>query len=406
MACRRAMAVAVLAGLLGLLGGRPGRAAPPAVPVEDTKLYLERDTKAQEQLAKARQAAAAGQWREASEAYQRVADFVGRDGTQPVVPSRDEPSVLIPIQEAASVDLARALAGRPLELYREAHDGPAHKLLERALPARDVALLRAVVRRYLATSSGDEALSALGSIAFERGDYVGALTAWRRLLALCREPSVSPPDVKVRQWACLRALGRTHEAAALAGDLAAHHADATVRFGGREVGVAGVLARPFAPARPGPVNEWPELGGCPSRAREPLGLEEVGEPVWRFRVPNAAVGSSARRAFEERGLRVPLALHAQAADGRVVVSNEAAVYALDAATGGLVWMYPDAPGPPQAAAREDATHAVACAAGRATVRFADSVAAFDLKSGRRLWHHAFVKPEAEPEKPKADEPEK
>ena len=377
-------------------------AAGPDVAVEDTSLFLESDREAEKLLEAARKAARRGQWREAIDAYQRVADFEPEAGAQPVVPSLADPSVYLPIQTAAGLELARALDADGLALYREAHDKPARALLNRALPSRDAQQLRAVARRYLPSSWSDEALLALGSVAFRRGDLVGALGAWQRLLAECREPSIAPAAVGVRTWVCLLALGDARAAETLRKQLLERHGAERLALGGRETTVASFLDRP--PALPGrrPLDEWPTLGGSASRAAVPRGIGAVGRRQWAFRVPNAVIDEAARRRFERRGLRVPLVLNPTVCDGRLFVANEAAVYALDAASGRLVWMYPDAPEQPRPTALREAVHAVTCADGKAFARLAEAMAAFDAATGRLLWRHDLVEPEAvlrqEPEK--------
>ncbi|NQT54313.1 PQQ-binding-like beta-propeller repeat protein, partial [bacterium] len=378
-----------------LLAGGVTAAEGPSVAVQDTALYVEVDREAEKLLAAARQAAAAGQWREAIDAYQRVVEFSPPAATQPVASAVPGAAVWLPIQQVAARELCRSLDARGLALYREAHDAPARREFERALAARDRQGLRQVAARYLATSSGDDALAALGSLAFERGHFVSALAAWRTLLEHCPEPGVSVVAVKARVWACLRALGRTHEADALRRELLADHPQATLRAGGREVAVAEFLAAPLALAADPPLAEWPTLGGRAGHAATAQPIGGVGSRRWTFRVPNALAGDA-----------VPPAMHATVSGGRVFVANEAAVVALDAATGRLAWMYPDAPEEPQPPAPDEAVNAVACDGGRAFARVGGAVVAFHAATGRVLWRHPLrEKPAAAPPpEPPADAP--
>jgi hypothetical protein len=65
--------------------------------------------------------------------------------------------------------------------YRRRTDASAAALLRQARRGEDVAELRRLVDRFLATSHGDEALQLLGERAAERGWYWTAIDAWQRI---------------------------------------------------------------------------------------------------------------------------------------------------------------------------------------------------------------------------------
>ena len=166
----------------------------------DSSLYVESEREVVGLLATARKAAAERQWRKALELYQRAADYHGKDGAQPLVPDGRDPDLFLPVQQVAAAEVAR-LPQEALRLYREIHDEAAVALYRLGLRSRDRQGLSAVGTRYLASSWGDDALAALGAMAFERGDFVGALAAWERLVALCPEPSVSVLSLQA-SWQC------------------------------------------------------------------------------------------------------------------------------------------------------------------------------------------------------------
>ena len=392
----RCVVVALVAGAL-VAGARTGDAAQVGVPAQESSLYVEADRDAEKLLDAARKAARARDWRKAIDTYQRVADFVGKKGAQPLVPFPPGSPVHLPVQDAAALELTR-LPRAALDLYREASDRAARELFERALTAKDTAALAAVARRYLASSWGDDALAALGAIAFERADYASALAAWRRLVQSCPEPSVPLASIRARMWVCCQALGRRDEAERLARQLLHGQGHATIQLGGKPTLAADLLKQPATVPQPPPLDDWPMLGGDGTHARLPRGIAEVGEAAWTFRVPNAAVTDAGRREFERRGLLVPFVLNATVAAGRLFLANDAAVHALDARTGRLAWMYPDAPTSPQGVALDETVHAAASDGGRLFVRLADALTAFDARSGRRLWRHAFEKGSVRPAK--------
>jgi len=408
MPLRPIAAVVVLTGFLVALAAPPSWAGEVELFVQDSSLYLETDREAEKLLGAARRAARAGKWREALEAYQRVAEFEGSGGSQPLVPSRADRSVHVPVQEAAALELAR-LPGPALELYRQANDGPARQLFERALAAKDTALLAAVARRYLASSWADDALAALGAIAFERADHLSALAAWKQLIEACPEPSVPLASVRLRMWLCHKVLGRTRAAEAVARELRARHRTDTFRFAGEAVSVARFLSGPqpellasaLHSARLSlrePIDEWPTLGGDPTHARVARAPADVGEPLWQFAIPNPTVPESRRRERARRGLPIPFVLQPTFSRDRLFAANDAAVHALDVATGRPAWIYPDSPQPPLTAAPDETIHAVTCADGRVVARMADSVVAFDATRGRLLWRRVLAEAAEEPKK--------
>ncbi|HUT36479.1 MAG TPA: PQQ-binding-like beta-propeller repeat protein [Planctomycetota bacterium] len=403
--------IAALGASVVVLATCDALAAESRTRAEDSSLYLETDRDAEKLLEAARAAVRAGNWRQAVEAYQRVADFAGRAGAQPLVAAEAGATIYLPIQDAAAQELAR-LPRPALDLYREGHDAAAKAVFDRALAARDAALLGSVAQRYLATSWGDDALATLGSLAFERADYTGALMAWTRLLETCPEPTVPLPPILARMWVCCRALGQDGPAQAITERLRTRHADATLRAGGEEVSVARFLAQEVRPVASAPLSDWPALGGDATHARLMRGFAEVGGPAWRFPLPYAAVRPSHREG-DLSPYPIPLPIHATVVGDTVFLADHSAVYALSIETGQPIWLFPDAPeaGPP--AALDETVHAVACADGRAFARLAHTLLAFDAATGQVLWRRSFAeeKPEALPEEkpepePKADdEPE-
>jgi len=424
---RLAAAAAAWACLLGALAVPTSRAAQIDIAVQDSSLYLETDRDAEKLLETAREAARAENWRQAVEAYQRVSDFTGKKGAQPLVAEpltsrgteargREAPEargrgVFLPIQDVA----AREIAGLPrpgIEAYRQAYDAGTARLYERALAAKDSVGLAEVARHYLASSSGDDALAALGSLAFERGDLVGALAAWQQIVEACPEPSVPVASLRARIWLCHRALGRERAAEAWSKTLLDRYPEEPIRAGGVEVRVADFLKQPLtltAFPHNGPLPEWPMLGGDATHGRLPRGIQELGEPIATIHLPAAAVSESDRRDFEARGREAPLPLVATASHGRLFAATEAAAFAFDPTTGRAAWLYPDGPEESYPAAVDEALHAVACSEGRAFARVADGVVAFDESSGRVLWRYGFApleEPAKEEKKPPKEPKEK
>lgn len=396
--------LAAISGVCVALSALPSRGGELRAFSDDASLYLETDRDAEKFLAAARAEARAGNWRQAIEAYQRVADYAGKAGAQPLVPSQADPAIYLAVQQAAAIELAK-LPGPALELYRQAYDAPAKALFDRALAARDAPLLAAVALRYLASSWGDDALAALGALAFERGDFVGALAAWGRLLASCAEPSVPVHSVLARMWVCYRMLGRAGPALTIAERLRTNHRAEVLRVGGGEISVEKFLDRDVTPGAVQPLGAWPTIGGDATHARVAGGFDEVGGLAWCFPLPHAPVRSQ-RRDEAESPYPIAAPMLAAVVGARAFLADHGGAYALSLETGDPVWVFPDAPeqGPPPLL--DETLHGVACSEGRVFVRMGQGLAAFDEATGRLLWRKLFAQEKDEPaaeEKP-ADGP--
>jgi len=352
----------------------------------DSSLYLESDRELAGLLDAARKAAAKRQWRKALELYQRVADYHGKDGAQPLVPDGRDPDLFLPVQQVAAAEVAR-LPQEALRLYREIHDEAAEALYRLGLRSRDRQGLSAVGTRYLASSWGDDALAALGALAFERGDFVGALSAWERLVAFCPEPSVSVLSLEARMLMCRRALGQTRKA----------KVDERVHAGGSEMSIRELLASAPRPGEPRALSEWPMLAGTPAGARPGPPVAEVGEPLWRWQLANPQLSEREAATCRREGIPLPLNICPTTRGGMVFVADQTSVWALDAATGELRWAFPESVRPWLAGPFADTPHAVACDGELAVARLGDSVVALEAATGRVVWRRSFRPPEPHPE---------
>src|SRR5690606_29225304 len=94
----------------------------------------------------------------------------------------------IPLAEASGLRIAH-WPEQGLTTYRSRVDATARAEYEAALAARSPAQLARVARDYFASSYGDDALWALGTLELEQGHYAAARRAWTRLL-----PQMLAPD--------------------------------------------------------------------------------------------------------------------------------------------------------------------------------------------------------------------
>jgi len=133
------------------------------------------DADTQARLEQAKAFAADGQWDEAIETLRQVME----SDTGRVIAASDRRYVSV--REYCHMRIA-ALPEEALALYRSRVDAQAKRLLDAAVAERDAASLRRVVDEFFASSSGDDALLALGDMALEHGDHGEARSWWEKLI--------------------------------------------------------------------------------------------------------------------------------------------------------------------------------------------------------------------------------
>ncbi len=145
---------------------------------------VDADTRAR--LEQARAFAADEQWDEAIEVLRQVQESdVGR-----VIAANERR--FVNIRDYCHMRLA-ALPVEAIAIYRQRVDPQAKRLYDDATARRDAAGLRAVVEQFFASSSGDDALLALGDIALERGAHGEARSWWEKLIET--PPNTIPRDL-------------------------------------------------------------------------------------------------------------------------------------------------------------------------------------------------------------------
>lgn len=98
------------------------------------------------------------------------------------------------LSQACQKQLA-SLTAEGLAAYRQRVDSSAKQLLEKGRAKLDPKPLNRVVNEYFASSYGDDALLALGEIAFAKGDMVAARRAWLQTNARLAGPYGEPIEI-------------------------------------------------------------------------------------------------------------------------------------------------------------------------------------------------------------------
>jgi hypothetical protein len=286
--------------------------------------------------------AARKKWPDAIDEYQRLIHAAG-DVLTPAGTGSEELTA-----SPRSVQLRRLiharLAASPAEalaLYRRRADPQAELLLKQGLADRDAAALRRVADDAFCSRPAEQALDALGDLAFERGEFREALRWWRLLARPASEadrggPSAGEmlyPDprgdvarVRAKQVLALLFEGDRAAAAAELRAFRGLHPDARGKLAGREGKYADILAAwlrepPDVPE----YRDWPTFAGGPARDRHlpdaPHRRLWAEGPAWR--VSLAAGAAEAKRPF----------LHPVVVEGLAVLADGRAVQAFDLHTG-------------------------------------------------------------------------
>jgi hypothetical protein len=136
-------------------------------------------------LEQVRALAADGKW---DEAVDTLCDVANMDADH-LVAVND--GTHLPLAAYCQLELSR-MPAEGLAAYRKRVDAMAEKWYRDGLAARDPAQLNRVVNEALCSSSGDDALMALGELALEQADYAGARRAWTAISPQLRDPLGRP----------------------------------------------------------------------------------------------------------------------------------------------------------------------------------------------------------------------
>jgi outer membrane protein assembly factor BamB len=160
-------------------------------------------------------------WREAVEAIQQVRLSHGDELIAAVSPVQPPGFVQYrPVRIECQRSMSELLHSSPkaLEAYRSSVDARARRWYEQGVRERDSRLLEKVVDRYFVSSYADDALFALGELAYAEGKFESARRHWERIDQRLRSPAeplsglAGPPESPF--WLALRQRLPTDELAA------------------------------------------------------------------------------------------------------------------------------------------------------------------------------------------------
>ncbi|MCX7424992.1 MAG: hypothetical protein NTW96_05110, partial [Planctomycetia bacterium] len=299
------------------------------------------------------------QWDEAVQTLRQVMENSG-EKLWPVSERR-----FITVRDYCHLELA-ALPPEALALYRARVDASARQRYDEGIARHDRRPLLDVVRQAFASSSGDDALLALGEMALESGDPAGARAYWEKILRVEPPPDarggwlgypnsdLDPAAVRARLVLASILEGSLDRAKAELVEFKRLHPDSRGRFGGQEANFADALAAMLGESTqwpgPKPDGDWPTFAGTPWREKIAPQAVDVGEVAWRVAIPDFRGGAA-----PGVGLVAPnsptapavvpasaladgdLAFHPIRLGNLVLVNQGSAILALDLATGKPAW---------------------------------------------------------------------
>ena len=173
-----------------------------------------------------------------------------------------------------------------LKAYRRLFDPEARQWYEQAMATGETSLLRRIADRRLHTSYGLRALGALGSIHFDRAQFVQAGRYWSRVVAMGKAGQAEP--LLLAKLAAAQYLsGDSRRGAKTLETLRKKHPGAKWALGGRRRDLAAFVdeVRKLAPEQSGPRpafrEHWPGLGGIPDGMARMAESEVVLAARWR-----------------------------------------------------------------------------------------------------------------------------
>lgn len=247
-----------------------------------------------------------------------------------------------------------------LAAYRARIDPQARKWYEEGIAVHSRQPLLKVVDRAFASSWGDRALSALGEMALETGDYAGARAFWESVFPAPEAPAGVPrtwlgfPDSKlppaaVRARLVLTSIleGSSARAKEELGRLAQLHPSARGWFGGREGTYVAALEALLAESSrwsPRPVTtDWTTFAGSAARSKLLPEKVDVGRVEWRIPLRETLPANKSIRGMRPVARRVaedaaaPLSYHPLLLGDLVLLNNQVEILAVDLRSGKPVW---------------------------------------------------------------------
>ena len=321
--------------------------------LSDAILVDDADAGTRTHLERAKAFIADEQWDEAVEVLRQVAESHSGK-VLPVSPLR-----FVSVRDYCHLQLA-SLPSEALALYRSRVDIRARQWYEDGVRRRDAARLREVVDELFCSSWGDDALLALGDLAFESGDNGAARGYWKRILPPDYWAKFAPdglpvwllyPDsdldrATVRARLLLASIfdGDRDDVRQGLAEFRREFAAAAGKLGGQQANYADLLDELVSESSQWPAEKadrhWPTFAGSPQRTKVMPSEINPGVIAWETALPelptNDATKSAGTRGVSEIRDQL-LNYHPVVVDDMVLLSTLGEIRAYDLATGEPMW---------------------------------------------------------------------
>lgn len=347
----RSIGLTVLLASLGVDSTAEGQGtAATRAELSDAILVDEADASTRTHLERAKAFIADEQWEEAVEILRQIAEsHAGK--VLPVSPQR-----FVSVRDYCHMQIA-ALPAEALALYRSRVDIRAKQWYEDGFHRRDAARLRNVIDQLFCSSWGDDALLALGDLAFEAGDTGMARGYWEKILSpdywpdapsavvwlLYPDSDLDRPSVRARLLLAKILDGDRDVARQELAHFRHDCGQAGGKLGGHQVNYADFLEELLSESGQWPAEkvdrQWPTFAGSPQRAKVVPGDFALGTIAWETGLPELTVDankSSVGRRIAE-GRNQLFSYYPVVVDNMLLVSTLSEIRAYDLATGEPMW---------------------------------------------------------------------
>lgn len=240
------------------------------------------------------------------------------------------------------------------ELYELRFGADARQMLEKALTARDMALLGEVTRRYFHTRAGNEASLLTGRFYLDQGKPLAAALQFERLASSDVARQQYDPELSVllaTSWLLADMPARAKQTLL---ELQARAPQSQLRIGDKDVSLLQATTDPLSwlSGLVGPVtlassrraSDWVVFRGDPARNAESVGDLPLLTPRWRVRAANhpsdEEVIAQQREAYENQGVAALPSLQPLAVGNTVLMREPRCLMAIDLTTGKRIWNFP------------------------------------------------------------------
>jgi outer membrane protein assembly factor BamB/tetratricopeptide (TPR) repeat protein len=264
-----------------LVAQRPAAAEEP-VAERDDNVQLVIDRKRTTQLEAAIDYIATEDWAEATLLLNRL--LQAREDALVAVTRKGADGKETKVLLSARSEANRLLDGLPpkgKEHYQKTYGPVAAELLKAARTEKDTGKLADIVRAYLRTESGPEALEALANSHLDSGHYRQAALAYEQLLRH-RPLARWSPETLFQAASAFRRVGDKSNAEATTKQLLERLGDMELRLGDRKLS-AEDAKKELDKLAPAPTNEWRLYGGNPERSAQAAGGMPFLVPSWSNR---------------------------------------------------------------------------------------------------------------------------